>query len=95
MPAHAALPGIAFRGDQPRRAWVIGTGLDVWQIIEARHDFGSTEHMIAESDLEERPARLADAYYGRYPEELVRRNRRSLEEWRELYPTFDVIEIDH
>ena len=70
----------------------------MWQIIEARHDFGSTEHMIAESDLEERPARLADAYHGRYPEEidaLVRRNRRSLEEWRELYPTFDVIEIDH
>ncbi|MGI8674239.1 MAG: hypothetical protein ACR2KD_02960, partial [Thermoleophilaceae bacterium] len=77
---------------------VIGTGLDVWQIIEARHDYGSTERMIAESDLEERPARLADAYYRRYPEEidaLARRNRRYLEEWRELYPTFDVIEIDH
>ena len=57
----------------------------MWQIIEARQDFGSTERMVAESDLEERPARLADAYYGCYPEEidaLVRRNRRSLEEWR-------------
>lgn len=69
----------------------------MWQIIEARQDFGSTERMVAESDLEERPARLADAYYARYPEEidaLVRSNRRPLEEWRELYPTFDAIEID-
>ena len=26
-------PGVAFRG-RPRRAWVIGSGLDVWEIIE-------------------------------------------------------------
>lgn len=90
-------PGIAFREGRPRRAWVIGTGLDVWEIIEARADFGSTERMIAESDLMEAPARLADAYYERYPEEidaLVARNRRSLDEWRELYPTVEVIELD-
>lgn len=28
-------PGIAFRGDDARRrAWVIGSGLDVWETIE-------------------------------------------------------------
>ena len=29
-------PGIAFKGaDWERRAWIIGTALDVWQIVDA------------------------------------------------------------
>ena len=45
-------PGIAFRGpDGSRDAWVIGTALDVWQIIEAYRDFGSIERMLAEPAL--------------------------------------------
>ena len=37
-------PGIAFRGvDWERRAWVIGTALDVWQIVDAHRDIGSIE----------------------------------------------------
>lgn len=90
-------PGIAFRGDRPRRAWVVATGLDVWEIIQATQDFGSVERMVAKSDIAEAPARLASVYYERYPEEidaLVSSNRRSLEEWRELYPMFDVVELD-
>lgn len=39
-------PGIAFRGtDWERRAWVIGTAFDVWQIVEAHRDFGSVQQM--------------------------------------------------
>jgi hypothetical protein len=41
-------PGIAFRGaDWERRAGVIGTALDVWQIVEARHDIGSIKDLAA------------------------------------------------
>jgi len=37
-------PGVAFRGaDWERRAWVMGTALDVWQIVDAYRDFGSME----------------------------------------------------
>ncbi len=90
-------PGIAFRGDSPRRAWVIGTGLDVWQIVEALRDFGSLDRLVAESDLDEAVARLAVAYHERFPEEvdaMIARNRPSLEELREHYPTFGVIDIE-
>jgi hypothetical protein len=53
-------PGIAFRGtDWERRAWVIGTALDVWQIVEAFRDFGSVEDMAAEGAASERQIRLA------------------------------------
>jgi uncharacterized protein (DUF433 family) len=83
-------PGIGFRGEDPQReAWVIGTGLDVWQIIEAYRDFGSAERMVAETDLSERELRLALAYAEHYPEEIeekLRENRRPLEELRQLYP---------
>ncbi|MGH8908702.1 MAG: hypothetical protein ACRD0K_19950 [Egibacteraceae bacterium] len=79
-------PGIGFRGvDADRRAWVIGTGLDVWQIIEAFNDFGSIEPMVAETDLSERQIRLALTYREHYPTELdeaIAENRRSLGELR-------------
>jgi uncharacterized protein (DUF433 family) len=91
-------PGIAFRGsDWDRRAWVVGTALDVWEIVEAFQDFGTVEAMVAGSDLSERPIRLALAYYAEYPEEIdaaVRENRRPLEELRRMYPTIGVIEVD-
>lgn len=88
-------PGIAFR-DEPRRPWVIGTGLDVWQIIEAYQDFGSVEQMVAGSELSEAVIRLALAYYERFPEEIdeaIAENRRPLSELRELYPFIEVVEI--
>ena len=45
-------PGIAFRGaDWSRRPWVIGTALDVWQIVDAYRDFDSVERMVAETCL--------------------------------------------
>ena len=35
-------PGIAFRGpEHDRRAWLLGTALDVWEVIEGYQDAGS------------------------------------------------------
>src|SRR5438309_4637201 len=91
-------PGIAFRGsDWDRRAWVIGTALDVWEIVEVFKDYGEIEPMVAEGQLTERQVKLALAYYSEYSEEVdaaLGENRRSLEELHEQYPTIDVIEVE-
>jgi uncharacterized protein (DUF433 family) len=88
-------PGIAFRGvDWDRRAWVIGTALDVWEIVAAYQDFESVEAMTKETDLTERQIRIALAFYERFPgeiDEALDRNRRSLDELRAEYPTIDVV----
>jgi uncharacterized protein (DUF433 family) len=87
-------PGIAFRDTPPwRRAWVIGTGLDVWEIVQALQDFGSVKRMAAEGEIEERHIRLAQAYYAAYEEEIdaaIEENRRSVQELAALHPTIDV-----
>lgn len=55
--------GIGFRGDEAaRRPWVIGSGLDVWEIIQMLEDFGSIGRLVKETQLTERQARLAVAY---------------------------------
>jgi hypothetical protein len=66
------MPGIAFRGDDyNRRAWLIGTDLDVWQVIAAYKDFDeSFDRAIAETDLAERELRTALRYYERFPQEI-------------------------
>ncbi|MGH9030837.1 MAG: hypothetical protein ACRDZV_01805 [Acidimicrobiia bacterium] len=88
-------PGVAFRGvDWERRAWVIGTALDVWEIVNASRDFASVEVMAKKTDLTERQIRLALAYYERFPEEIddvIARNRRTLGELRAEFPTIDVV----
>lgn len=82
--------GIGFRGDDAaRRPWVIGSGLDVWEIIQMIEDFGSTEELVEQTQLSERHVHLAIAYRESYPEEIVEaitENRRTVEQWRELYP---------
>ncbi len=93
------LPGIAFRGDDyNRRAWLIGTSLDVWQVIEAYQDFeNSFERMIAETDLTERELRTALSYYERFPQDvddLIALDRRPLAELRAEHPHADVITVD-
>lgn len=91
-------PGIAFRGsDWNRRAWVVGTSLDVWEIIQAFQDFGSVERMAATTDLAERQIRLALAYYREFAQEIdqaITDNMRSLQDLRSSFPTFDVIEVE-
>ena len=83
-------PGIAFRGgDAARDAWVIGTGLDVWEIVELLADHGSVESLVREADLPRRAVELALAYRDGYPEEIARalaQNRRPVAELLELYP---------
>ncbi len=83
-------PGVAFRGeDFDRRAWVIGTAFDVWQIVDAHRGMGSAEAMVAEGNLSERQIRLALAYYERFPEEVdeaIAQNRRPLAQLRAEYP---------
>ncbi len=69
-------PGIAFRGvDWERRAWVIGTALDVWQIVDAHRDIGSLEQMAAGGSANERQIRLALDYYGLFARGDRRRDR--------------------
>jgi uncharacterized protein (DUF433 family) len=83
-------PGIAFRGDDARRrAWVVGSGLDVWEVVQMAEDFGSPERLLAETHLGERQLRLALAYRAEYPDEIddsVAENRRPVDELEALYP---------
>lgn len=83
-------PGIGFRGDDARRrAWVVGSGLDVWEIVHMAEDFGSPERLLTETHLTERQVRLALAYRREYPEEidgLIAENRLPVEELHSLYP---------
>jgi hypothetical protein len=83
-------PGIAFRGDDHRRRpWVIGSDLDVWEIIHMLEDFGSIRRLVRETQLTERGVRLALAYRDAYPEEIteaIAENCRPVDEWLEFYP---------
>jgi hypothetical protein len=93
------VPGVAFRGDDyDRRAWLIGTSLDVWQAIEAYQDFGEDfDRTIGETDLTERDLRTALGYYQRFPQEIddfIALDRRPLAELRAEYPHADVIPVE-
>ncbi len=87
-------PGLAFRGvDWDRRAWVVGTSLDVWQIIDAFRDFGSVERMVSETDVSERSLHLSLTYYARFPDEIddmIERNRIPIDQLEDLFPTIAV-----
>ena len=87
-------PGIAFKGaDWERRAWVVGTALDVWQIVDAFQDVKSVEGMAAGGSANERQIRLALDYYKRFPEEIdaaVAENRRTIEQLEEEFPFIPV-----
>ena len=82
--------GIGFRGeDAARRPWVIGSGLDIWEIVQMLDDFGSIEQFVEETQLTERQTRLAVAYRDSYPEEIadaIAQNRRTAAQWHEIYP---------
>ena len=87
-------PGIAFRGDDARRrAWVVGSGLDVWEIIHMLEDFGSPDKLTADTDLSLAQVRRAVAYRTAYPTEIdeaIGDNRRPLGELQALFPFIDV-----
>ncbi|HYM54518.1 MAG TPA: hypothetical protein VES97_04090 [Solirubrobacteraceae bacterium] len=83
-------PGVAFRGtDWDRRAWVIGTALDVWQIVDAYRDMGSLEHMVEGGAANERQIQLALAYHERFSGEIdaaIAENRRTIEQLKDEFP---------
>jgi hypothetical protein len=91
-------PGIAFRGtDWDRRAWAIGTALDVWQIVDAYRDIGSVESMAEGGSANERQIQLALDYYERFPEEIdaaINENRRPIEQLVEEFPFIAVSRMD-
>lgn len=91
------LPGIAFRRvDWERRPWVIGTGLDVWEIVRAYQDFDSVDRVLRATDLTERRLRLALAFYERFPEEIdgaVVERCRAPGALPESFPTIDTLPI--
>jgi uncharacterized protein (DUF433 family) len=83
-------PGVAFRG-RPRRAWVIGSGLDVWEIVEMLRSYHDDEAALLENhpSLSARHLRTAQAYAERFPGEvqtMLADSHRPLAELRELYP---------
>jgi hypothetical protein len=89
-------PGVAFRGT-PRRAWVIGTGLDVWEILELLHSYAGDERRLqaAHPLIGARHLRLACAYCERFPDEIAAfaaDSRRPLDELRRLYPLLQTAE---
>jgi uncharacterized protein (DUF433 family) len=89
-------PGVGFRGDDARRrAWVIGSGLDVWEIIHMLEDFGTPEKLAAETQLSLAQIRLAVAYRTAYSDEIddsVADNRRTVDDLAVLYPFVEVVD---
>jgi hypothetical protein len=89
-------PGIAFRGE-PRRAWAIGTGLDVWELIDLLRSYGGDEPKLREDHplVAEHHLRIARAYAERFPDEIeamLEEQRRPLGELRALYPFLQLAE---
>lgn len=91
-------PGIGLRGDDAaRRAWVIGTGLDVWEVIQMSQEFPSMAALAEHTQLTDRDLRLAQAYHQHHPDEIdeaIAENRRPLGELVALHPFLEVIRPD-
>ncbi len=87
-------PGIAFRGDDARRRpWIIGSGLDVWEIVEMLEEFGSPEALVADTQVLPVQLRLAVAYRDSYPDEIAEAivdNRRPISDVAVLFPFITV-----
>jgi len=91
-------PGIAFKGaDWERRAWVMGTALDVWQIVDAHHDIGSVASMAEGGSASERQIELALRYYEMFPDDIdaaIAENRRPIEQLEREFPFIAVSRFD-
>jgi hypothetical protein len=88
-------PGLAFRGeDAQRRPWVIGTGLDVWEIAQMVAEAGSADLLIGGSHLQPAQVRLAMAYRNAYPDDIdqaISDNQRPIEDAAVLFPFIEVM----
>jgi uncharacterized protein (DUF433 family) len=84
-------PGIGFQGDDAgRRAVVVGTGFDVWELVDTLQGYGSAESVVRDFPLvEHHHVRIARAYHEAYPEEIdeaIAENNRPIEVLLDLYP---------
>ena len=88
-------PDIVFHSGEiiPRRAHVVGTGLDVWELCMLLDEYGSVEALVEDFPrVTAHQCRVAQAYRRAYPEEIaymIDRNERPLEEMEALYPWVD------
>lgn len=86
-------PGIGFSGDgDSRRAWVRGTGLDVWELIEM-YQIEGRETLLSAHPVSERQLEAALGYHEEYPEEIdaaIEENSKPLEYWQEKYPDLKI-----
>ena len=91
-------PGIAFRGTEgSRRAWVPGTGLDVWEIVAGYEEMGH-ERVLEESSISGVRLDAALAYHRAYRNEVdqkIHENAHPLRYWRERYPGLNIQTIDN
>ena len=90
-------PGIVFRGpEHRRRASVVGTGMDVWE-ISMLHRAEGRETLLETHPVTERQLDVALAYHREHPEEIDRfleEIDRPPEYWQKLYPGLN-IEVHH
>ena len=57
-------PGIAFKGGPAgRRAWVVGTGLDLWEMIEMYRSMGRETLLDSMENVSEASLEAALAYH--------------------------------
>jgi hypothetical protein len=76
---------------------VIGTALDVWEVVAATRGFDSPQSAADATDLAEAHVRLALAYYEAFPQEIddaIADNSRPLEQLRREYPAIDTLRAD-
>lgn len=65
------VPGIHFvDGALGRRPALLGTGLDVWEVVKVFKDSGSTEEAAAYLEMEQRLVDIAIRYYASNREEI-------------------------
>jgi uncharacterized protein (DUF433 family) len=65
------IPGIHFvDGPMGRRPALLGTGLDVWEVVKVVKDNGSAAEAAAYLEIEPRLVELAIRYYGSNREEI-------------------------
>lgn len=82
-------PGIGFKGDEGEpRAWVMGTALDVWELVEM-YQIEGRETVLSAHPVSERQLEAALGYYEEFPEEIdpiIEENSKPPEYWMERYP---------
>jgi hypothetical protein len=77
-------------GPSGRRAALVGSGLDVWEVVATARENGNDLNATAE--LLAIPVGLAQAavtYFGEYPEEIDAEIARNAEEWEHGYAAWE------